>query len=707
VTLVDGVTFCICGRTGDIREGAEQGLFHRDTRFLSRWELEVNRQRLDPLSAISPNGYEATFIARRPPRSGEADSTLLVVRHRLVADGMVEQITVRNLGQEPAAVGLALTFAADFGGLFEVKEGRVWQRKKIDVVDDPRGIALSCDFGTDSRGVVIEVSEGHTISADVLSWQLVVPPRDEKTVWAQVIPVLGGAEVQPRHRPGEPVHTSRPATRLAQWRREAPRLRAADPRLPALLSTSVEDLGVLRIFDDQEHPARAVVAAGAPWFMALFGRDSLLTSWMLLPFDQSVALGTLRTLADLQGQRVDERTEEQPGRILHEARSMPQDGVELGEASVYYGSVDATPLFVMVLDECRRWGAPLAEIESLLPHANAAIDWIGEYGYRDRDGFVEYCRATDRGLVNQGWKDSFDAINFASGALAGPPIALAEVQGYVYAAYLARARLAIAFGDRDAAAHWAQMAGELKRRFNEQFWLADEGFYAVALDREKRPVDSVTSNIGHCMWTGIVDEDRAAAVAERLLSPEMFTGFGVRTLSSRMGAYNPMSYHNGSVWPHDNAIVAAGLTRYGFAADAQRVVRGMIDAAHQMGGRLPELFCGFDRGEFGGAPVPYPTSCAPQAWASASVLLMLRTLLRFEPDVSRGVLAVDPAVPADWLPLEVDQLHVAGAPVSVQVTSEGCDVAGLPDGVVLEQVTAARRPRRPQSLSARDLLSEL
>jgi glycogen debranching enzyme len=704
--LVEGVSFCICGRTGDIREGAEQGLFHRDTRFLSRWELEVNRQRLDPLSAISPNGYEATFIARRPPRSGEADSTLLVVRYRLVADGMVEQITVRNLGQEPAAVGLALTFGADFGGLFEVKEGRVFQRRKIAVIPDPRGIALSCDFGVDSRGVVIVASEGHAIGGDVLSWQLVVPPRAEKFVWAQAIPVLGGEEVSPRHVPGEPVHTSKPATRLAQWRREAPRLSAPDPRLSRLLSTSVEDLGVLRVFDDQEHPTRTVVAAGAPWFMALFGRDSLLTSWMLLPLDRSVALGTLRTLADLQGKRVDQRSEEQPGRILHEARSMPQGGIGLGEAGVYYGSVDATPLFVMVLDECRRWGSPLAEIETLLPHADAAIAWIGEYGDRDRDGFVEYRRATDRGLVNQGWKDSFDGINFASGALAEPPIALAEVQGYAYAAYLARARLAAAFGDHDAAAHWAATAGELKRRFNDQFWLPEEGFYAVALDREKRPVDSVTSNIGHCLWTGIVEEDRAAAVARRLLSADMFTGFGVRTLSALMGAYNPMSYHNGSVWPHDNAIVAAGLMRYGFVADAQRVVQGMIDAAKQMGGRLPELFCGFDRAEFGGAPVPYPTSCSPQAWASASVLLMLRTLLRFEPDVPHGVLAVDPAVPPEWLPLQVEQLHVAGAAVSVQVTRDGWDVSGLPEGVALERFGAHQRPAGPQTATAGDLLSE-
>ena len=298
-------------------------------------------------------------------------------------------------------------------------------------------------------------------------------------------------------------------------------------------------------------------------------------------------------------------------------------------------------------------------------------------------------RATDRGLVNQGWKDSFDGINFATGDLAQPPIALAEVQGYAYAAFLARAHFAREAGEVDLARHWSDRAHRLKQRFNEAFWLPDRGYFAVALDAEKRPVDALASNMGHCLWTGVVDEDKAASVARHIMSPEMFTGFGVRTLASTMGAYNPMSYHNGSVWPHDNAIVAAGLMRYGFVAEAQRIVLGLLDASEQIGSRLPELFCGFDRQEFD-LPVAYPTSCSPQAWSAAAPLYLLRTLLRFDPWVPFGKVWCDPAVPEEFLPLRIDRIDLAGSKVSIDVTNDGWHVEGLPEGMELEHT--ARHP---------------
>ena len=289
----------------------------------------------------------------------------------------------------------------------------------------------------------------------------------------------------------------------------------------------------------------------------------------------------------------------------------------LGGGSVYYGSIDSTPLFVMLLGELHLWGAEPADVAELLPAADRALDWIEQYGDRDGDGYVEYERATDRGLRNQGWKDSFDGVTFADGRIADTPIALAEVQGYAYAAYVARAEIAERAGDTGTAERWLDRAAALRVSFNRDFWLPEHGWFALGLDRDKRPIDSLASNIGHCLWTGIVDEDKAEPVAEHLLSPEMFTGWGVRTLASSMSAYNPMSYHNGSVWPHDNALIAAGLMRYGYVEHAQRIATGLLDAAARFGGRLPELFCGFDRTEFD-APVPYPTSCSPQAWAAAS-----------------------------------------------------------------------------------------
>ena len=688
VTLVEGVTFCICDTGGDISPGGESGLFYRDTRFLSRFELEVDGQPLDSLSLSCPTRYTGVFIGRRPPRPGVADSTLLVVRRRYVGNGMMEEITVRNLGRETAGVVVSLTVEADFAGLFEVKEDRVRVREDTEHAADGGALRLTYRRGSGSRAVTVAGSSEPAITSQQLRWQPVLAPRTEWTVTVQVLPEVDGVEVPPRYRPGLPVESSGPATRLAEWRRVTPAVSTPDERLTTMLAVSAEDLGALRIFDG-DRPDRNVVAAGAPWFMTLFGRDALLTSWMLLPLDPSLALGTLHNLARLQGSKVDPLTEEEPGRILHEVRSGLDSGYALGGGDVYYGSVDAAPLFVMLLGELRRWGLARVEVDALLPHADRALAWIEQYGDRDGDSFVEYKRATDRGLANQGWKDSFDAISFRSGTLAEPPIALAEVQGYVYAAYLARAHFAREAGDEDTAQHWAGKADTLKSRFNEAFWLPDRGYYAIALDRDKRPVDGLASNMGHCLWTGIVDEDKAEAVAAHLLGPGMFTGFGVRTLDQSMGAYNPMSYHNGSVWPHDNAIIAAGLMRYGAVAGAQRVATAVFDAGEMFGGRLPELFCGFDRAEFG-EPVPYPTACSPQAWAAAAPLYLLRTLLRFDPWIPFGRVWCAPAVPERYLPLRISPVHLAGAALTLSVRADAWTLTGLPEGVELH-----RKPRRP------------
>jgi len=304
---------------------------------------------------------------------------------------------------------------------------------------------------------------------------------------------------------------------------------------------------------------------------------------------------------------------------------------------------------------------------------------------------VEYRRKTSDGLVNQGWKDSWDGINFADGTIAEAPIALAEVQAYVFAAYRARAQLAAQAGDERAAAAWRKKAKQLKKLFNERFWLPDQGWYAVGLDKDKRPIDALTSNIGHCLWTGIADKDKAGAVARHLMSDEMFSGWGIRTLASSMGAYNPMSYHNGSVWPHDNALCAAGLMRYGFVEQAQRVSDAIIDAAEYFGYRLPELFCGFDRAEFT-TPVPYPTSCSPQAWAAAAPLQLLHSLLRFTPEVSSAQLWCAPEVPARYLPLRVSGLRVSKSRIAVDIADGQWDISGL-EPVSLE-VIASPRPAR-------------
>jgi glycogen debranching enzyme len=681
VTLVEGSSFCVCESSGDMRDGTPQGVFFQDTRIVSRWIVTLDGKPVEPLVVFSKQPWQGTFLGRGAPRPGRVESTLLLRRERYVGQGMREDLILENLASEPASVRVDVECDADFADLFEVKETRVPPRPRpdVEVLDGSLELVRSYLARGSRRGVVITTEQG-VATKQGLTFDVIVPPRERWEGSIQVVPIVDDRTLSPRFPTGQPVAESGTARRARAWREKVPVAETTDPALARILERTQVDLGALRIVDP-EQPDSEVVAAGAPWFMTLFGRDSILTSYMALPLDQSLALGTLRTLGRLQGKRDDPASEEEPGRILHEVRFGAEPALALGGRSVYYGTVDATPLFVVLLGELRRWGLERAEVERLMPHAERALTWIVERGDRDGDGFVEYQRATDRGLVNQGWKDSWDGITFADGTVARGPIALCEVQGYAYAAFLARAHFAWEAGDEPTFRLWADRATRLKEAFNERFWLPDRGWYALALDGAKRPVDSLASNMGHCLWSGIVDEDKAPAVAERLMSPEMFTGWGVRTLASTMGAYNPLSYHNGSVWPHDNALIASGLIRYGLVEEAQRIAMAMLEAADEFGGRLPELFCGFDRATYG-RPVPFPTSCSPQAWASATPLHLLRTLLRFDPWVPHGMVWLAPALPAGFPDLVLRNLPLAGSRVSLDLRDgRVAALDGLPAGI--------------------------
>lgn len=678
VTLVEGPSFSIASTTGDIDPGGVEGLYFEDTRFLSAWRLRLNNRRPQGLATLPRHPFAATFVSRAPPRRGEHDSTLLLLRSRYVGNGMREDLSVQNLGRETAKFTIAFELDADFAHLFEVKEHRIRPHGQRTV--DVDGAVMTFSHGGDqvSRGLEVVFPEGAQLAPGVALLDVVVAASEEWHASVEFRLCVNGEAIELSFGGVDPVERSAPVAQLQAWAQRATRVRADDKALNATFVQSEQDLGALRIFDPS-HPDRAVVAAGAPWFMTLFGRDSLITSMMTLDLDPKLAAGTLLTLARLQGERVDALTEEEPGKILHEMRRGLMAGSDPRGGSAYFGSIDATPLFVVALGELHRWGGPSEVVAALLPHADRALAWIEDYGDRDGDGFVEYQRSTARGLVNQGWKDSFDGVSFAGGTLADAPIALSEVQGYVYAAYLARAEIAAGFGDGSVAKDYAQRAARLKRAFNEQFWLEAEGHFAMGLDRDKRPIDSLTSNIGHCMWSGVVDDRYAARTAERLCGPEMFTGWGIRTLASSMSRYNPVSYHNGSVWPHDSAICAAGLARYGFVEEAQAVALGILQAAEAFGSRLPELFCGFDRAKFP-SPIPYPASCAPQAWASASPFsLLCTTLLRLEPHVPKGVVACAARIPEALGRITVANLLVADARISIEAVGASVKVRGLPD----------------------------
>ena len=682
VTLVEGSSFCISSANGDIHPEHPHGAFHEDTRILSRWNLAINGQSLEPLTASTKEPYRALFIGRVPRSDGYADSPLIVERLREVGAGILEEITIRNYSSDEAECMVTLDVESDFADLFEVKEARI--QRLWDESRQPDGDSLTITaVWQDVRKGVVVTAGGAEVTPDALTYRAVVPPHGQWSTRLTVVPTVDGTgRVAPFVRPagGEISPSDR---RRQEWVAKIPKLHMGNRSIERTLRRSYDDLGALRI-EDPAHPERIVVAAGAPWFMTLFGRDSLWASEMALPVDPSLALGTLQTLADRQGSVVDPMSEEEPGKILHEVRLGVSSGLSLGGKSVYYGSVDATPQFVMTLASVSRWGFAKDIIAALLPHADRALDWIRKYGDKDGDGFVEYERLNDQGLINQGWKDSWDGINFADGRLAEPPIALCEAQALAYSAFLSRAWMAYDAGDRALAARLTDEAARLKKRFNEEFWMPDRGYFAIALDGKKRQVDACASNMGQCLWHGIVDEDKVPLVAERLMSPEMFSGWGVRTLATDMGAYNPASYHNGSVWPHDNAIIAAGLMRYGFVNEAQRIATALFEAADYTDGRLPELFCGFSRDQVA-EPVPYPTACSPQAWAATTPIMLVTSLMRYDAHISRGGFWMDPVLPESYGDLHITNAPMAAGRITIDITGSEPSVQGLPEGIAFHR----------------------
>ncbi|MDI3195449.1 glycogen debranching N-terminal domain-containing protein [Pseudarthrobacter sp. AL07] len=693
VTVLDGSSFCLTASNGDMLSGSPHGAFFHDTRYISEWNITVDDAPLEALAATALEPFQALFIGRVRGHVGSADPPLLIERERIIGAGLTETITIENHLAVPNNFRLALTVNADFADLFDVKDGRAASPGPRQVRMEGDSLLVECEGAGRRHGLAVR-APGATLEAHRLILTPTIPAHGKWTQSFTATPYLDGQALISTAAYGTAEVSAEARKRLSSWRMSMPIPNLGDASVQNTILRSQEDLGSLRIFDPG-HPDRVVAAAGAPWFMALFGRDSLLSSLMSLLLDPSLALGTLQTLADHQGKEVNPATEEEPGRILHEVRLGTSTESVLGGRSIYYGTADATPLFVTILSELGRWGLETDAVRALVPAADRALAWIENYGDRDGDGFVEYQRQTEHGLINQGWKDSWDGINFADGSLARGPIALCEVQAYTYGAYVGRALMAVADNDRKTADLWTAKAIRLKEAFNERFWLPDRGYFAIALDGDKKPVDALASNMGHCLWMGIVDTDKAAQVAERLMSPEMFTGWGIRTLASTMGAYNPLSYHNGSVWPHDSTLVAHGLMRYGFIEEAQRIAYGLFEAAEHFGGRLPELFCGLDRARFP-HPVPYPAACSPQAWAAAAPIHLIRMLMRFDPALPWNELWLAPELPKGFGQFKVDNVPFAGNRLAINIRQDSVTVDGLPDSIRL------RLEARP---ALRDLLN--
>ncbi len=653
VAILDGSTFVVSDRRGDIDARPDQahGFFFRDTRHLSRWLLRVNGIVPDVLSTDSLEYYFAQFFLAPPTGTIYANPYLSVIRRRWIGDRLVEKVEVQNHHQEPYDLELTLDADADFADLFEVKDQLPKKGERYRRIE---GSALV--LGYRREGFVRETwiaADGAEVREDGLRFRARIAPKGSWEARVELRPVTG-EEAQARPSARESLRAS-----FRDWLEAAPRV-VADP--PAVVNTyrrSIVDLAALRFFPSEgaEHSAvpvpehASVPAAGLPWFMALFGRDSVLTSYQALPFLPELARTTLQVLAAMQGRAVNGFRDEEPGKILHELRFGELTCFRERPQSPYYGAADTTPLFLVLLDEYERWTGDGELVRRLEAPARAALEWIDRYGDRDGDGYVEYQRAEETGLENQCWKDSWNSILFRDGTVAPSPRATCEIQGYVYDAKVRTARLARTVWDDDALAdRLAAEAAALKERFNRDFWMPARDFFAVALDGRKRQVDSLTSNVGHLLWSGIVDDDKIEPVVRHLMGPAFFSGWGIRTMAEGEGGYNPLEYHDGTVWPHDTSFIAAGLARCGRREEAATLCTALFAAALHFRFRLPEVFAGYARAATA-FPVEYPTASSPQAWASGAPLLAIRTLLGLEP---RGDhLAVDPVLPRTIRRLEV------------------------------------------------------
>jgi glycogen debranching enzyme len=637
LSVLDGSTFVVSDRLGDMRddEGRDHGFFCQDTRFLSRWVLRVTEKPLELLGLDQQEHFAAQFFLT--PRVGpETEAPCSVMRRRLIDHVWMEEISVINHRHESATIDVTLELATDFADLFEVKDGMV-ETRTIASRQDDCSLTLSYEREGFRRSVTIDSSAPAGVTREGFAYSPMLTPGEQ---WSTTLTITPDAQQpttafgQRRARDEFDAMSASKSAELNEWLARAPALVASDPALLRTYRASLSDLGALRLPPDISEGA-TLPAAGLPWFMALFGRDSLIASFQALPYLPELAATTLRVLAAAQAVDRDDFHEREPGKILHELRFGELTARGERPYSPYFGSADATPLFLILLDEYHRWSGDDELVRALEPSARAALGWIEDSGDADGDGYVEYSRRNSAtGLVNQCWKDSWDAIQFADGTLPRGPIATCEIQGYVYDARARAARLAReVWGDRVFAEHLELQARDLRVSFHRDFWIPERQCHAVALDGDKRQVDSLTSNIGHLLWSGLLDEHQAAITADRLLETELYSGWGVRTLGDGEAGYNPLGYHTGTVWPHENSLIVAGLARYGHHEQAVTIAAAMLSAAPHFEYRLPEVFAGYPAAVTS-VPVAYPTASRPQAWASGTPLQLLTTLLDLQPGIT-------------------------------------------------------------------------
>ena len=686
VSLKEGEVVLITPDDGSIPadDPGAHGLYYHDMRFVSVFELRVNGEPPMLLSANGDENYVATFqlINDRLVLGDGTDlapQSLSIRRTRFVADGWRERIGLLNCSAQTVTLEISLIVDADFQDLFSIRgyHGHDLAHVTREMRDGGVNLSARGADGVVRSTRIRTIPDPTAVVGRELRFTRTLAPQEVFAMEVRLIPFEDDKPPTAGLRDfDEAIDTVRESYRA--FLRESTQVRSSRERLDReLLERSARDLRALLDFD----ATGPYPTAGIPWYATPFGRDGIIAGLQSLCFNPDVAVGTLRLLARYQGRKVDPYTEEEPGKILHELRRGELARLGRVPHRPYYGTVDATPLFVALFVETVRWLGDWSLYRELLPHADAALRWCDTFGDPDGDGFVEYASSgSSVELRNKGWKDSKHSLSYRDGSFAELPAALVEVQAYVYHAKRGMGDLASLDGDAQRAARLHSEAEALRERFEEAFWMPGERCYAQALDASKRQIDAVTSNAGHALWAGIAGPERGALVVERLMERDMFSGWGVRTLSSGYPTYNPMSYHNGSVWPHDNSMIAAGFAAYGQHERANQIITAIVEAGLRFpNARLPELFCGFFRDQrFANRPADYLVSCIPQAWSAAAPFLFLQTMLGLRTELASRELQVDPHLPP-WLErVDIQGLRALGRRYTFRVrrTERGFRVSG-------------------------------
>lgn len=649
------------------------GYYRYDTRHISQWEMTLNGAPLSLLSSSVNEGYAGQFLYTNPHTEQTPQQKITLMREVVLGDLLWERLMLQNFHATPLDVELKLTFSSDFADMFEVRGLNVEKRgQRMMPAPGKNGRTLFLGYRGLDDELLETVIEFYGIQPDEIStngevtFKLTLPVHQVKEIQICVSTRWNEKNTAPDVRKTGYLDARKIADeRYREWCNRSTIIRTGHQLFDMAVERAFRDLYILR----QPTPKGHGLSAGIPWYCALFGRDSAITAWQVLPFLPDLARECIEVLGAYQGQGLDAYRAEEPGRIMHELRIGEMARTNQIPHSPYYGTIDATQLWLYVLGEYVEWSGDLDFATKMWPAAKSALAWIDQA--LTESGYLVYKRESDKGLENQGWKDSGDSVMHVNGQLANPPIALCEVQGYLYAAWVMMSRVANLLGHKDIAEKLTNDAASLKERFERDFWMEDEQFVALALDADNQRVGVISSNPGHLLFTGILDEDKANHVADRLMSEELHSGWGIRTLSKSTVAYNPMSYHNGSIWPHDNAIIAEGMRKIGRVEDAHKIMLGLLEAAQfQPDFRLPELFCGFERdGSY--RPIDYPVSCSPQAWAAGAIFQLLKTCVNFQPDACHNLLrVVEPSLPQWMDKFTVQGLRVGSAVVGLSFSNQ-------------------------------------